>query len=131
MNHKSIFTVTNEDLGRLNLTKALLFFRELLWADARRIGIAISKVNVSTRTNVPDGGVDATVAAGSLVTHSDIIAPGINTKVQRRKDKLGYEINFNRYFYRYTPPRSLNEIADEMLALDRKSAGLLNEVLGL
>ena len=131
MNHKSIFTVTNEDLGRLNLTKALLFFRELLWAEARRIGIAISKVNVSSRTNVPDGGVDATVAAGSLVTHSDIIAPGINTKVQRRKDKLGYEINFNRYFYRYTPPRSLNEIADEMLALDRKSAGLLNEVLGL
>ena len=86
MNHKSIFTVTNEDIGRLNLTKALLFFRELLWTDARRIGIAISKVNVSSRTNVPDGGVDATVAAGSLVTHSDIIAPGINTKVQRRKE---------------------------------------------
>ena len=79
MNHKSIFTVTNDDLGRLDSTKAVLFFRELLWADTRRIGIAISKVNVSTRTNVPDGGVDATVAAGSLVTHSDIIAPGNNS----------------------------------------------------
>ena len=51
--------------------------------------------------------------------------------LDRRKDKLGYEINFNRYFYRYTPTRSLKEIVDEMLALDRKSAGLLNEVLGL
>ena len=47
------------------------------------------------------------------------------------KDKVGYEINFNRYFYQYTPLRSLKEIADEMLALEQKSEGLLNEVLGL
>ena len=30
-----------------------------------------------------------------------------------------------------TPLRSLKEIADEILALERKSEGLLNEVLGL
>ena len=48
-----------------------------------------------------------------------------------KKDKVGYEINFNRYFYQYTPLRSLKEIADEMLALERKSEGLLNDVLGL
>ena len=51
--------------------------------------------------------------------------------IDRKKDKVGYEINFNRYFYQYTPLRSLKEIADEMLALERKSEGLLNEVLGL
>ena len=51
--------------------------------------------------------------------------------LDRKKDKRGYEINFNRYFYQYTPLRSLKEIADEMLALERKSEGLLNEVLGL
>ena len=49
--------------------------------------------------------------------------------VDRKKDKIGYEINFNRYFYRYTPLRSLQEITDELLALERKSEGLLNEVL--
>ena len=49
--------------------------------------------------------------------------------LDRQKDKVGYEINFNRYFYQYTPLRSLKEIADEMLALERKSEGLLNEVL--
>ena len=26
------------------------------------------------------------------------------------KDKVGYEINFNRHFYKYTPPRPLEEI---------------------
>ena len=51
--------------------------------------------------------------------------------VDRKKDKVGYEINFNRYFYQYTPLRSLKEITDELLALERKSEGLLNEVLGL
>ena len=51
--------------------------------------------------------------------------------LDRKKDKVGYEINFNRYFYQYTPLRSLREIADEMLALERKSEGLMNEVLGL
>ena len=51
--------------------------------------------------------------------------------LDRKKDKVGYEINFNRYFYQYTPLRSLKEIADEMLSLERKSEGLLNEVLGL
>ena len=51
--------------------------------------------------------------------------------MDRKKDKVGYEINFNRYFYQYTPLRSLKEITDELLALERKSEGLLNEVLGL
>ena len=51
--------------------------------------------------------------------------------IDRKKDKVGYEINFNRYFYQYTPLRSLAEIAEEILVLERKSEGLLNEVLGL
>lgn len=51
--------------------------------------------------------------------------------IDRKKDKVGYEINFNRYFYKYTPLRSLKEITDEILALERKSEGLLNEVLKL
>ena len=61
MNEQTIFTVTNDDLGRLDERTAVDFFQRLLWAEARRIGIEISKINVSTRVNVPDGGVDATV----------------------------------------------------------------------
>ena len=51
--------------------------------------------------------------------------------IDRKKDKVGYEINFNQYFYQYTPLRALREIAEELLALERRSEGLLNEVLGL
>ncbi len=42
--------------------------------------------------------------------------------------RVGYEINFNRYFYRYTPPRPLEEIDAELKALEAEIAKLLTEV---
>ena len=42
--------------------------------------------------------------------------------------RVGYEINFNRYFYRYIPPRPLTEIDAELKALEAEIAGLLKEV---
>mgnify|MGYP006272694713 CR=1 FL=1 len=42
--------------------------------------------------------------------------------------RKGYEINFNRYFYRYVPPRPLEEIDAELKALELEIAGLLKEV---
>lgn len=45
-----------------------------------------------------------------------------------RIGRIGYEINFNRYFYRYVPPRPLEEIDAELKALEAEIAGLLKEV---
>ena len=42
--------------------------------------------------------------------------------------RVGYEINFNRYFYRYVPPRPLEEIDAELKTLEAEIAGLLREV---
>ena len=42
--------------------------------------------------------------------------------------RVGYEINFNRYFYQYIPPRPLDEINSELKALESEIAGLLREV---
>jgi type I restriction enzyme M protein len=42
--------------------------------------------------------------------------------------RVGYEINFNRYFYRYVPPRPLEEIDEELKQLEAEIAGLLKEV---
>ena len=42
--------------------------------------------------------------------------------------RVGYEINFNRYFYQYVPPRPLDEIDAELKALEAEIAGLLKEV---
>jgi type I restriction enzyme M protein len=43
---------------------------------------------------------------------------------------LGYEINFNRYFYRYTPPRPLQEIEADIRALETDIVRMLAEVTG-
>ena len=43
--------------------------------------------------------------------------------------RVGYEINFNRYFYRYVPPRPLEEIDAELKTLEAEIAGLLKEVV--
>lgn len=78
MNSTNIFTVTKENLDRLDPAEAVRFFRELLWAEARRLGIGLSQIDVPSRINVPDGGVDATVNADLSAAGSDIINPGKN-----------------------------------------------------
>jgi type I restriction enzyme M protein len=50
--------------------------------------------------------------------------------IDESKTKVGYEINFNRYFYRYTPPRPLEEIEADLRAIEQEIAGLLAEVTG-
>lgn len=39
--------------------------------------------------------------------------------------RVGYEINFNRYFYKYVPPRPLSDINEELNSLEAEIAILL------
>lgn len=45
------------------------------------------------------------------------------------KSKVGYEINFTKYFYKYKPLRSSEEISNELLKLEEESQNLLNQVV--
>ncbi len=45
--------------------------------------------------------------------------------------KIGYEISFNRHFYKPKPLRSLEEIRADILALEGETEGLLAEIVGL
>ncbi len=49
--------------------------------------------------------------------------------MDRSKDKVGYEINFTKYFYQYKPLRSLEEISQDLLRLDKETEGLMKEIL--
>ncbi len=44
--------------------------------------------------------------------------------------KIGYEINFNRYFYKPKALRTLEEIRADLMAVEKEAEGLLNEILG-
>ncbi len=58
----------------------------------------------------------------------------IDTAKRDDKDGLvglvGYEINFNRYFYRYTPPRPLEEIEQDIRAIEGDIVRMLAQVTG-
>ncbi len=43
---------------------------------------------------------------------------------------VGYEINFNRHFYRYTPPRHLEDIERDIQAIEADIVRMLGEVTG-
>ena len=48
--------------------------------------------------------------------------------MDRTKDKVGYEINFTKYFYKYKPLRPSEEIKMDILELEMETQGLLNEI---
>ncbi len=66
--------------------------------------------------------VDAYIAADVLPYVPDAWA-------DYSKTKIGYEIPLTRHFYRYTPPRPLEEIDAEIRALENEIQRLLREVV--
>lgn len=45
------------------------------------------------------------------------------------KTKIGYEISFNKYFYQHKPLRSIEEVTQDILELEKQSEGLISEIL--
>lgn len=49
--------------------------------------------------------------------------------IDESKTIKGYEISFTRYFYSYTPPRSLEKISADILALEKETKGILEDIV--
>jgi type I restriction enzyme M protein len=43
--------------------------------------------------------------------------------------KVGYEVNFAKYFYQYQAPRKLTEITKDILAIEEETENLLKEII--
>ena len=70
-----------------------------------------------------DGGIDAFLTREVLPYAADAWYPPAAVKI-------GYEINFNRHFYKPQPLRPLEDIRADILAVERETDGLLAEILG-
>ncbi len=51
--------------------------------------------------------------------------------IDHSKTKIGYEINFTKYFYKYKPLRSLEEIRKDILELEKLSESQIKEIIDL
>ena len=69
-----------------------------------------------------DGGVDAFLSRHVLPYASDAWYTTSSIKV-------GYEISFNRHFYKPQPMRSLDEIVADIIALENESEGLMSSIV--
>jgi type I restriction enzyme M protein len=70
-----------------------------------------------------EGGIDAFINREVLTYASD-------AWIDQGKTQIGYEISFNRYFYKPQPLRTLEEIRSDILTLEKETEGLLNQILG-
>ena len=52
-----------------------------------------------------------------------------NSWIDHTKEKIGYEINFNKYFYKLKPLRNIDEILEEIKSIDLKINKLTDETI--
>jgi hypothetical protein len=110
----SIFTVTSQDLEKFNPAQAVEIFRDLIWAGARRIGVPLSQVHISSRINVPDGGVDARIDGSvDLVDSLGLIKAGVTA----------YQIKAGAFFA-WQDSEIRKELFGEHQPTDREHLGL-------
>ena len=70
-----------------------------------------------------DGGIEAFL-------RREVLPWAADAWYNPRTVKTGYEISFNRYFYKAEPMRPLAEIQADILALETQTEGLLAEIMG-
>ena len=70
-----------------------------------------------------DGGVEGFI-------RREVLPHAPDAWINPSATRIGYEINFNRYFYKPQPLRTLDEIRADILALERETEGLLADIIG-
>ena len=69
-----------------------------------------------------DGGIDAFL-------RREVLPHATNAWYVPDSVRTGYEISFTRYFYKPQPLRTLEEIRTDILALEKETEGLLDEII--
>jgi type I restriction enzyme M protein len=58
------------------------------------------------------------------------ISPDFTDEKDKAVGKVGYEINFNRHFYTYQPPRPVATIDEDIRKVEKRILNMLKEVMG-
>lgn len=69
------------------------------------------------------GGIEAFI-------QREVLPHATDAWIDENSIKTGYEVSFTRYFYKPQPLRSLEEIRADILALEKETEGLLEEIIG-
>ncbi|WP_249677799.1 type I restriction-modification system subunit M [Pseudomonas abieticivorans] len=133
-----------EDAAKV-IDKSLCFTAAELASVATRLGCDVADLDDFGLYKQPDGSYLTYASSTDLrdtesVPLKDSIHHYFRAEVKPHVDeawinrdgfKIGYEISFNKYFYRHKPLRSLAEVTQDILALEQKADGLIADILGV
>ena len=93
-------------------------------------GAVIADDDLTDFENIPLGTDVRDYMAQEVLPHAPdaYVDEGFRDEYDGQVGIVGYEINFNRYFYEYQPPRDLEEIDAELKAVEAEIAAVLAEV---
>ena len=77
------------------------------------------------------GNIEAFLGGIEAFLRREVLPYAVDAWYRPDSVKIGYEINFNRYFYKPQPMRTLAEIRADILSLERETEGLLTEIIGV
>ena len=75
MEMQSLFSIENNIITNFTPLQAVVYFRKLLWAEARLVGIGGHLIDVPECINVGDGGIDA-IIDGAQPVNDEVIPQG-------------------------------------------------------
>lgn len=133
-----------EDSERV-IGKSKRFTKSELEEEAARLGCQIGELSDFGLYAQPDGSyltyeANTDLRDSEAVPLKDSIHGYFNAEVKPHVReawinldtvKIGYEISFNKYFYRHKPLRSLDDVTRDILALEEKADGLIADILGV
>ncbi len=97
----NLFTLTNDDLNRLNPIEAVKVFRRLLWAEATANGISKTLINVPSAINVADGGIDAEINNVEKDSDQGIIKKGFTRyQIKTGNFNINHDVNINEILFK-------------------------------
>lgn len=133
-----------EDAAKV-IDKSLRFTAAELASVAARLGCEVDDLGDFGLYRQPDGSYLSYASSSDLRDTESVplkasihryfcaeVKPHVDEAwINRDGFKIGYEISFNKYFYRHKPLRSLEEVTQDILALEQKADGLIADILGV
>jgi type I restriction enzyme M protein len=114
----------NEDLGysRITIEQPKRNEKGIIEID-KRTGKPIPNVDLRDYENVP-------LKEDIEIYFEKEVKPHVpDAWIDHGKTKVGYEINFTKYFYLYKPLRSLTDIREDILALEKETDGMIKAII--
>jgi len=78
----SVFSVDRATLRGLSVSSSVIAFRNLLWARAIERTIPTTRISISERVNVADGGVDASILSGPTIESDELLTTGTRFQIK-------------------------------------------------